>query len=500
MWHEDAQEHARLGEYCKRDVEVERRMMSILMTFTEQELADYHLSEHINDNGVCIDIDLAKAVVATTDVEKLETCAALARLTGGKVTTHSQIARILDWVEGRWKRLPGLAKDIVEDALEDSDIPDDVAEVLELRHGNAKAAVSKFNAMLERELDGVIHGLFMFRGAGQTGRYSSVGLQIHNLIRTTASQSAINVFKRRGIEGLRMLGDPVHLLASMVRPTFIPLPGKTFLIGDFAQIEARVTAWLAGATRLLQAFESGRDVYCEFASIAYGRPIVKGVDNFERFVGKGCVLGLGFGGSEAALARTLKQDKVELAIEQRNELVRIYRKEYAPEIPRFWRALQDAVLTATEQSGRGVRVGPVEYLHDGVHLWCRLPSGRFICYPFAVTVQTDYGYSVEYRRGNRAPKSGETKWPVVQLWGGLLTENLAQSIAFDLLMGAIRRVAADAEFKLRLHVHDEIVAEVDAVLAETLLPRFLSYMEELPPWAEGLSVKVEGKASPRYTK
>lgn len=60
---------------------------------------------------------------------------------------------------------------------------------------------------------------------------------------------------------------------------------------DSSQIEARVLAWLAGQDDVVQAFAEKRDIYCEDATLIFGRKITK-EDPVERFVGKTC-LGVG---------------------------------------------------------------------------------------------------------------------------------------------------------------------------------------------------------------
>lgn len=494
IWWDYPEDYERLGEYCRQDVVVERAMFHMHMPLTDGELADYHLSEHINDRGVCVDVELATVAVTSVAKESITATDELIALTSGGVTAHTQVARIMDWVEKEWKRLPDLNKTTLYDVLQENDIPPHVADVLNIRLDNGRAAVSKFAAMLDRHNEGTVRGLFMFHGAGP-GRFTSMGLQIHNLQRDSAIH-AIPVLKKRGISGLRMLGDPIKLLSQMVRPSFIASPGKTFLIGDFAQIEARVTAWLAGEEKLLSLFRSGADAYCAFGSIAYKRPITK-ADITERFVSKGCVLGLGFGGAEGALARTMKtQGNIILPGSELTHFVKTYRGTYT-KIVNFWYRLRDAVLMAIFARGTIVDVGPISYLFDGEHLWCKLPSGRLMCYPYAKVVTDDWGDSVEYRRGNRSPKAGMADWPTERLWYGMQTENIAQGIAFDLLMAALRRFK---NWDVRIHVHDEIVIEVDEHKAELLLPKFLSIMSEVPDWAEGLPIAVEGQISPRYTK
>lgn len=495
VWWDYWEDHQRQGEYCKQDVKVERCLFNMLVPFTEEELSDYWLSEEINDRGVCVDRELATAAVTGVASEKITSDDAMKSLTDGDVTACSQVQRIMAWVEKEWKPMISLNKSDVLDALQEDDIPPLVAEVLELRLENAKAAVSKFSAMIHRsDKHGVVRGLYMYHGVA-IGRFSSIGLQIQNLV-AESNLEAIPILKKHGVKGLYMMGDVVKILSQMVRPAFVAAPGKTFLIGDFAQIEARIVAWLAGEESLLRLFRDGVSPYSAFGTKVLGKPVTKNGTPTEYKVFKACILGLGFGGAEGALARSMKKEQIVLLPEQQTEYVQAYRGTYT-KIKSFWYVLRDAVLLAMYSRGTMVPVGPVTYMFDGEHLWCKLPSGRLICYPYAKVVQDEWGDSVEYRRGNRSPKSGVWEWPVVRLWHGLLTENLAQAIAFDLLMGALRRLR---EWMVRIHVHDEIVPEVDEALAEELLPKFLELMAEGEWWSEGLPIAAEGKISERYIK
>lgn len=494
VWWDDRADQERQGEYCKQDVKVERALCLMLMPLNARELADYHLSEEINDRGIMVDLELAEAAVAGAAAEKITSDDAIFQLTDGKVEKCTQVARILAWVKDEWKPMVSLNKSDVLDALQEDDIPPHVADVLELRLENSKAAVSKFAAMLNKSDDeGCVRGLFIFHGAGP-GRFTSFGLQVQNLM-SESNLAAIPVLKKHGIKGLYAMGEVVKILSQMVRPAFIAAPGKTFLIGDFAQIEARVTAWLAGEEQLLSLFREGKSPYAAFGTKVLGREVSKHGTPTEYKVFKACILGLGFGGAEGALARSMKKEQIVLSSKQQTEYVQAYRGTYT-KIRKLWYALSDAVLT-TMYSQQPVEVGPVAYMFDGQHLWCRLPSGRLLCYPFARVVEDDWGEAVEYRRGNRSPKSGVMEWPVVKLWHGQLVENLAQAIAFDLLMGALRRLR---EWQVRMHVHDEIVPEVDKKRAEALLPEFLKIMSAGEWWSEGLPIEAEGKISERYVK
>lgn len=493
VWWDDPRDFERLGEYCKQDVIAERARFHSFVPFTPQELAAFHMSERINDLGVHVDVDLARAAVLGAEKENWDAAKILTSLTDGAVTAHTQVAKIRDWVADKWKELPDLNKTTIYDALVEEDIPEEVSMVLQIRLENARAAISKFDAALARQNHGVVQGLYMFRGAGQTGRYTSMGLQIQNTL-ADSSTVAIDVLKKRGMAGLKMLGDPVQLMAQMVRPMFIPAPGNVFLIGDYKQIEARLVAFLSGEEKLLKVFRDGGDPYCAFGSIAYGRPITK-ADVNERKASKACVLGLGFGGAEGALARGLKKEGLVLPKKELTNLVGTFRESYS-HIKRYWYVLRDAALKAMYGPGTIVKAGLVAYLFDGQHLWCKLPSDRLMCYPFARLTTDDFDNdAIEYRRGNRSPKAGAAEWPHVMLWYGMQMENIAQAIALDLLTEAQERLDG---WKIPIHVHDELVAEVFREQAEIMLPEFGRLMGQVPDWIAGLPVEVDLEISERY--
>jgi DNA polymerase len=96
---------------------------------------------------------------------------------------------------------------------------------------------------------------------------------------------------------------------------------------DSSQIEARVLAWLSGQTDLVKEFHMGDDVYSIFASKIYGREITK-KDPVERFVGKTCILGLGYGTGALKLQHTLKTSPpgADLTEDKCKDIVKLYRE------------------------------------------------------------------------------------------------------------------------------------------------------------------------------
>lgn len=73
---------------------------------------------------------------------------------------------------------------------------------------------------------------------------------------------------------------------SHLRNAILAPEGYKLVVCDLAQIEARVLAWLAGETKILEAFKNNRDLYSEVASKIFNRPINKHDNPDERFIGK----------------------------------------------------------------------------------------------------------------------------------------------------------------------------------------------------------------------
>ncbi len=87
-------------------------------------------------------------------------------------------------------------------------------------------------------------------------------------------------------------GDKVNLQnlprGGALRKALAAPDGHVVVACDSSQIEARLVAYLAGQNDLVQSFREGRDVYSEFATDVYQRPVTK-ADKVERHVGKTCV-------------------------------------------------------------------------------------------------------------------------------------------------------------------------------------------------------------------
>jgi DNA polymerase len=118
-----------------------------------------------------------------------------------------------------------------------------------------------------------------------------------------------------------------------------------------------------------------------------------------------------------------------------------------------------------------------------------------LCYPYARIEEDGVGYA----KASWKPAADAKEWPRARLWKGLACENIVQATANDILREALRRLDA-AGIEVVLHVHDEIVAEVDTEKSEELAAAMRAVMVAPPAWAEGLPLGASGKVLSRYGK
>jgi len=258
-------------------------------------------TERMNQRGVRIDMELAHLLTDMADEEKKDIDARMSELTHGAVPGATKVQKLKSYLRGRLDReFPTLGADFIRDMLEDEpNLPESVRELLELRLLGSKTSVSKIDKLIAAADpdDERVRGMFVFCGAGATGRWSSRIVQLHNLPRAgygKSTESVIEVIKSHQAEGLRMLFPTImNELPKLIRSLIIPAEGKKFIGGDFAGIEARVLAWLAGANNRLRAFRKGKDLY-KIAADQIGYP-------GNRQLGKTAELALGYAGGAGAL-------------------------------------------------------------------------------------------------------------------------------------------------------------------------------------------------------
>ena len=283
-----------------------------------------------------------------------------------------------------------------------------------------------------------------------------------------------------------------------IRRALKPPVGHKIIASDSSQIEARMVAYVAGQEDLVQAFAEGRDVYSEFATEVYGRKITK-ADKVERFVGKTCILGLGYGMGAEKFRRTLEIGQggisVKIELSEAERIVRLYRQKNH-RIVSLWNKCNNALnQMVCGQSGQ--IVDWISYDNEGIIL----PNGLRIRYPALRQQNNQYVYIAdprEYRKAvTKRVMTGEVEeinW--TKIYGGKVTENLVQALAR--IVVAEQMAAIGQHYHVAFQVHDEIIITApaaDTSNAEQLLVRIMSTP---PVWAAGLPVACESGIADNY--
>lgn len=475
------EEFERMMQYCMQDVVVEATIGMVVRDLTEAEWIDYWVCEAMNDRGIPIDVELARAAQRYAEVEAAEIAAELSRATKGAITGAKQFKRIKTWLTEKAPELIDLlADDDGKVSLDksarvtifesDMKLPPEVDEVLHLIDDAGRASTAKYAALENRtDSDGRLRGAYLFNGAGQTGRFSAMGFQPHNLVRdklengnavieaVLAGASAKEVSY---LSGQNMLTT----LARMLRPTIVAENGNVLVWADYSAIEARALPWLSDketAEPLLDLFRKNEDVYKYAASGIYGVPVSE-VDKAQRQMGKIAVLALGYQGGKNAFRKMARAYGLKID-DETAENIKVAWRHANPWAKAFWRDLEGAAIRAVRHPGVVQTAGRLQYLMHGDMLYALLPCGRLIAYPEAELKIVDGKFgpqpALTALKASMHPKKGETTWPRVQLYGGLLAENATQGFCASLLRAAARRLD-EAGWPVVMHTHDEILLEV----------------------------------------
>ena len=479
--------------YNKRDVETEMAIQVRLQKFPvpESEWENYVIDQEINDRGISVDTTFVTQAICCDERSKV-ICLERARKLTGLENPNSPL-QLMDWLRGKGLSVESLAKSEVKKMLKTA--AGDVREVLELRQRLAKTSVKKYMAMeAVTGADQRARGLFQFYGANRTGRFAGRLIQLQNLPQNHLTQlkEVRTLVKDGNFDLLDMLYDSTSdVLSQLIRTSFVPRSGCRFIVADYAAIEARVLAWLAGERWVLDVFRENGDIYCETASRMFHCKVEKHGENAElRQKGKQAVLSCGYGGSVGAL---IAMGAVESGMkeEELQPLVDLWRASN-PHIVQFWwdvdRAVKTCVKRHVEVETHGIRCA----YKCGV-LFIRLPSGRELVYAKPRIGENRFGGESVTYEGLGMTK----KWERIETFGGKLVENITQATARDLLVFAMKQLR-NRGFDIVMHVHDEIVLEVPHGVSS--VEEICSIMAENPPWAKGLPLKADGYECEFYRK
>lgn len=267
---------------------------------------------------------------------------------------------------------------------------------------------------------------------------------------------------------------------SKIKDAIVAPEGFMIVGADLSNIELRVGLWLAGEMEALKSLGDGRDLYKEFASLAFNVPYEE-VTKAQRFIGKTSQLGLIFGVGAAKLRDAVKSGSgTDLGEVEAIRIVDLYRKTYTG-ITGLWKTCAVAIKAIAED--QEFSFGPEGFFKVEGKKGVRLSSGMYMQYPELANVVEEKtgekGYKYKLRKGYD------------RLYGGKLTNNITQGTARCILAEAMVRVGN--RYPIALSIHDAIYLVVPENKTQEALDFLVDEMTKTPIWMPGIPLAAEGK-------
>lgn len=492
---------AEFKEFLRYCIDDTNTMRELLFTLPAQYLDPYiekvwRTVVKINRTGLPIDIGSVAMINARVRAAKEQAHKELAAFTDGVITTADQVQRIKQWARDYGVEMPDISASTVVEYLS-KDIPPEVRYVLEVRSKFGKAAVSKYSTLLSNVYKGRIYDNLRFFG-GHTMRCAGLGFQAHNLYRGDKKVDMDAEIERiRNVTTPDIIGSARDCVRGMIKAP----EGKILYIGDYKSIENVLLAFVAGEVRTLNLYREGKDEYRDFAT-GWFNIKYEDVTKDQRSFCKPPVLGCGYGLGPGTLIGYAEGYGVDLEYDTAQQMVNLWRSQH-PMVVRFWYKVSAAVTAAIKYKGQtfsylSISCKVVKDRKGTEWLTIELPDGRKMFY-----------YQPEIRKGkydNLSPHyltwvKNRMQWK--ELTPGLTTENIIQSLGASILFHGKMKLL-DAGFMVILSVHDEVLIELnkDKIWSREVETekRIHQLACDLPFWAKGLPLSMEGEFSERYKK
>jgi hypothetical protein len=387
-----------------------------------------------------------------------------------------------------------------------------VASLAEARLG-VKTSIAETRA--QRYIDmgnrGSVCVYLQYWGAEQTGRHSArdktnfLNLGRNKELRDFQLAQGVTIMTEHG-RGLiaKVSKDGKRMMTTLgevkvkdchqvgLRDSLRSPPGYSIVVGDSANIEARMLVFLAQQTDVLDKYRNNEDLYCAFGTALFGREITK-ADILERQIAKIAVLGLGFGMGPVKFMETLRAWDFGAMAEAMKPLladtallsgaVYLFRDRY-DKVKDWWKYCNDVVLPALAAKER-VYCDPQGLISTTDRGTILLPSGRELRYPNL--------------RQEKNEETGRDEWVfdvregrrllATRIYGGKLVENIVQAAARVVVMDQIVRISR--KYRIVLPVYDEAVCCVPDEIAEECESYIDLCLCTTPEWAPGLPVAAE---------
>ena len=523
--YDNKQNIAKLIKYCIQDVRTEIALSEALPDLSDFELKVWQEDFEMNWRGVSVDMLLADRALDHIAYFTEQVNKDLYNITGIHKTT--QRARIKEWFSNTGFALANTQKEYLQILQVDpspkmSDSHKKVISLMLMNNLSSLAKYKKVAAHVDRQ-DNRIRSNTIYHG-GHTGRYTAVGVQLHNFPRDTVknidvvAEAAKTDYSEKFARRALTLGGAGPVLSKTLRGILIPSSSdKKLIVSDYAAIEARVLFWLAKQTDAVKTLAKGEDIYCELASRIFQRTITKD-DKMERQLGKQAILGLGYGMGWHTFLLTLRKYGIFIDASICKSILKEEYNDYYMQIVEKGKDYQlvpenrpeGALCKYIVDIYRGTYTNVVEYWqnleqefnylqgntrYEKPFLYYKLPSGKELVYPYPKRNRTTTPWG-EQRFEFSAALTHGSHFNRVGFYGGKLAENITQATAREVLVRAILNIANSDKYINVHHAHDEIIAEAISPDIE----EFNKLMLDVGPEFNGCPLDVETHIANRWQK
>lgn len=307
------------------------------------------------------------------------------------------------------------------------------------------------------------------------------------------------------IKAGKPIENAMKVVPSCLRCAFRAPAGKHFVCADLSQIELRVLAWLTNCKPMLDAFANDLDLYIDFASRMY-HVAYDNVTKAQRQIAKPAVLSCGYGSGGGMIQIDKNDDEIKTGLwgyaegmgvamtqQEAQDAVFLYRQSY-PQVPRYWYGIDDYAKWLGKQEkpqeltfNKRIKLG----IYPHKLLYIVLPSGRRMNYIRPTLLDDQLFYEGQ--------NTVTHQWCRRRLYGSLLTENIVQAVARDVLAVGMLR-AHEAGFTIVAHTHDELLCEEDSLDKRRNMTYLVDMMTRPIEWADGLLMKADAWEGEVYRK
>ncbi len=267
--------------------------------------------------------------------------------------------------------------------------------------------------------------------------------------------------------------------------------GYVVVAGDESQVEARFVCTLCGQDDMRDQFDRAEDVYRLFAAILFNKA-PELIAKIERFIGKQCILGLGYGLGKDKFSKSIPilawnqlGIKLPYSLEEGTAAVETYRRTNY-KIVAAWKLLNTMGIQTLVNGGEW-RWGPVVFRKGEI----LLPNGM----------------KLFYHNIRQVTSNGKSEWvfdyggKIKRVYGGMLLENITQALARIVTMEAAVRVEkylAKLGIPLALQVHDELVFVVKKEHEAVVRYVLNNELKRRPKWLPNVPLDCELGSGPNY--